>query len=118
MHDVVEHRDWQHPLAGYNSRDPIAIASESKVPTRHVILKYLPQLVIDPHPRLLENAIYGVGYALVLVYVSRFVRKLRAHSKLGLLATGFVELVASGIMSVSICWLFGWGLRLVPWCVI
>ncbi|GAA5872515.1 hypothetical protein JCM3774_006841 [Rhodotorula dairenensis] len=115
VHDVVGNRGWHASWPSSTGNDPIAIASDSKVPTRHVVLKYLPRLTVEAHPRLLENTIYGAGYALVLVYVSRFVRKLRAHSKLGLLATGAVELVASGIMSVSICWLLGWGLSLVPW---
>ncbi|GAA5978080.1 hypothetical protein JCM10908_004220 [Rhodotorula pacifica] len=115
VHDVVGHRGWHASLPSSPTRDPIGIASDSKVPVRHVVLKYLPRLTVEAHPRLLENTIYGAGYALVLVYVSRFVRKLRAHSKLGLLATGAVELVASGIMSVSICWILGWGLSLVPW---
>jgi hypothetical protein len=79
--------------------------------------QFLPHLVVDAHPRRLENIIYIVGYVLIVLYVSRYIRKLRAHSKMGLLVTGIVELTASGIMSVSICWLLGWSLALVPWCV-
>lgn len=34
---------------------------------------------------------------------------------MGLIITGIAELSSSGIMSVSICWLMGWNLGLVPW---
>ncbi|GAA6048894.1 hypothetical protein JCM3770_007108 [Rhodotorula araucariae] len=111
VHEVVDHKGWVVPV----SPDPMGITTASRGPTRHVLLKYLPQLVAATHSRRLENAIYGVGYLLVTLYVWRYIRKLRAHSKMGLLVTGVVELAASGIMSVSICWLMGWDLGLVPW---
>ncbi|GAA5981547.1 hypothetical protein JCM5350_004627 [Sporobolomyces pararoseus] len=94
----------------------LGISNESKnTLTRHVLLKYLPHLVVDAHPRRLENIIYAFGYLLVIVYVARYIRRLRAHSKMGLIITGIAELSSSGIMSVSICWLMGWNLGLVPW---
>ncbi|GAA5905025.1 uncharacterized protein JCM6883_004942 [Sporobolomyces salmoneus] len=94
----------------------LGIMSESKSNlTRHVLLKFLPHLVVDAHPRRLENIIYAFGYLLVIVYVTRYIRRLRAHSKMGLIITGIAELSSSGIMSVSICWLMGWNLGLVPW---
>ncbi|GAA5890357.1 hypothetical protein JCM6882_008805 [Rhodosporidiobolus microsporus] len=112
--DVMSHKGWPDaPLAG--ATDPLGLSSESRALSRHVLLKFLPHLTVDAHPRRLENIIYAIGYILVLLYVSRYIRKLRAHSKMGLLVTGIVELTASGIMSVSICWLLGWSLSLVPW---
>ncbi|GAA5878283.1 hypothetical protein JCM16303_002715 [Sporobolomyces ruberrimus] len=94
----------------------LGIMNESKSSiTRHVLLKFLPDLVVDGHPRRLENIIYAFGYLLVIVYVTRYIRRLRAHSKMGLIITGIAELSSSGIMSVSICWLMGWSLGLVPW---
>lgn len=96
----------------------MGITTANKGPTRHVLLKFLPHLTVAAHPRRLENLIYGVGYLLVTLYVWRYIGKLRAHSKMGLLVTGVVELAASGVMSVSICWLMGWDLGLVPWCVL
>ncbi|BGP46176.1 hypothetical protein JCM10450v2_002016 [Rhodotorula kratochvilovae] len=111
VHEVVEHKSWLAPV----SSDPMGITTASKGPVRHVLVKYLPQLVGATHSRRLENGIYGIGYLLVTLYVWRYIRKLRAHSKMGLLVTGIVELAASGIMSVSICWLMGWDLGLVPW---
>lgn len=39
----------------------------------------------------------------------------QVHSKAGLLFTGLVELVLSGIMSLSICWLMDLKVGLVPW---
>ncbi|GAA5970137.1 hypothetical protein JCM11641_000282 [Rhodosporidiobolus odoratus] len=93
----------------------LGLAGETRAPSRHVLLKFLPHLTVDAHPRRLENWIYATGYILVLCYVSRYIRRLRTHSKMGLLVTGVVELTASGIMSVSICWLLGWSLELVPW---
>ncbi|GAA6001018.1 hypothetical protein JCM10207_007376 [Rhodosporidiobolus poonsookiae] len=114
VHDVVDHKGWPSG-SPEEKRDPLGLTSEIKMPERHVLLKYLPHLTVDAHPRGLENLIYSIGYILVTLYVSRYIRKLRAHSKMGLLVTGFVELCASGIMSVSICWLLGWSLGLVPW---
>ena len=113
VHDVVDHRGWASPV----SVDPMGLTTSARGPTRHVLLKFLPHLTVAAHPRRLENVIYGVGYLLVTLYVWRYIGKLRAHSKMGLLVTGVVELTASGIMSVSICWLMGWDLGLVPWCV-
>ncbi|GAA5911743.1 hypothetical protein JCM8208_005585 [Rhodotorula glutinis] len=111
VHDVVDHRGWASPV----SVDPMGLTTSARGPTRHVLLKFLPHLTVAAHPRRLENIIYGVGYLLVTLYVWRYIGKLRAHSKMGLLVTGVVELTASGIMSVSICWLMGWDLGLVPW---
>ncbi|GJN88434.1 hypothetical protein Rhopal_001400-T1 [Rhodotorula paludigena] len=112
VHDVLDHKGWP----GSTSPDPFGLATESKIGARHVLLKFFPHLVTgSPHPRRLENLVYGIGYLLVAFYVWRYIGKLRAHSKMGLLVTGIVELAASGIMSVSICWLMGWGLGLVPW---
>ncbi|GAA5929368.1 hypothetical protein JCM3775_002322 [Rhodotorula graminis] len=111
VHDVVDHRGWTSPV----SVDPMGLTTSARGPTRHVLLKFLPHLTVAAHPRRLENVIYGVGYLLVTLYVWRYIGKLRAHSKMGLLVTGVVELTASGIMSVSICWLMGWDLGLVPW---
>ncbi|GAA5931562.1 uncharacterized protein JCM15063_001502 [Sporobolomyces koalae] len=94
----------------------LGLATESKNNLRrHVLLKFLPHLVVDDHPRRLENIIYAFGYLLVIIYVARYIRRLRAHSKMGLIVTGVAELCSSGIMSVSICWLMGWNLGLVPW---
>ncbi|BGP14008.1 hypothetical protein JCM10213_005593 [Rhodosporidiobolus nylandii] len=117
VRDVVDRKGWEGVSADAMgvSADPMGVTSESRLPSRHVLLKFLPHLTVDAHPRLLENVIYGTGYALVLFYVARYIRRLRAHSKMGLLITGIVELTASGIMSVSICWLMGWSLGLVPW---
>ncbi|GAA5835482.1 hypothetical protein JCM9279_004554 [Rhodotorula babjevae] len=111
VHDVVDHRGWASPV----SVDPMGLTTSARGPTRHVLLKFLPHLTVAAHPRRLENVIYGVGYLLVTLYVWRYIGKLRAHSKMGLLVTGVVELTASGIMSVSICWLMEWDLGLVPW---
>ncbi|GAA5842713.1 hypothetical protein JCM11251_002330 [Rhodosporidiobolus azoricus] len=111
---VIDHKGWEEESTS-GARDPLGFTSESRGPAQHVLLKFLPHLNVDAHPRRLENIIYAIGYMLVLLYVSRYIRKLRAHSKMGLLVTGVVELTASGIMSVSICWLLGWSLSLVPW---
>ncbi|GAA5865981.1 hypothetical protein JCM8547_002903 [Rhodosporidiobolus lusitaniae] len=114
VRDVVDYKDWPS-LDGIAPLDPMGLTTESRLPSRHVLLKFLPHLIVDAHPRRLENVIYAIGYILITLYVSRYIRKLRAHSKMGLLVTGIVELTASGIMSVSICWLLGWSLALVPW---
>ncbi|GAA5957668.1 hypothetical protein JCM3765_001473 [Sporobolomyces pararoseus] len=110
----INHSDLE--VENEKDRMVLGISSESKSTlTRHVLLKYLPHLVVDAHPRRLENIIYAFGYLLVVVYVARYIRRLRAHSKMGLIITGIAELSSSGIMSVSICWLMGWNLGLVPW---
>ncbi|GAA6026914.1 hypothetical protein JCM8097_005958 [Rhodosporidiobolus ruineniae] len=114
VRDVLAHHGGEDAPAGA-VQDPFGVASESRGGERHVLLKFFPHLVVQAHPRRLENIIYAIGYVLVVFYVSRYIRKLRAHSKMGLLVTGIVELTASGIMSVSICWLMNWSLSLVPW---
>ncbi|GAA6012498.1 hypothetical protein JCM11491_004352 [Sporobolomyces phaffii] len=121
VREVIEGFDAENPAAAHgveqgSERIVLGLMSESKVvATRHVLLKFLPHLVVDAHPRRLENIIYAFGYFLVIVYVARYIRRLRAHSKMGLIITGIAELSSSGIMSVSICWLMGWSLGLVPW---
>ncbi|GAA5902765.1 hypothetical protein JCM5296_001275, partial [Sporobolomyces johnsonii] len=114
VREVIDRTGWPDG-ANMPRKDPMGLTVESKSATRRVLLKFLPHLTVDAHPRRLENAIYAIGYLLVILYVSRYIRKLRAHSKMGLLVTGIVELCSSGIMSVSICWLMGWTLGLVPW---
>ncbi|BGO89731.1 hypothetical protein NBRC10512_004386 [Rhodotorula toruloides] len=114
VQEVVDRKDQRSSATG-RAADPMGVTTENRMPPRHIVLKYLPHLTVAGHHRRLENLIYGVGYLLVALYVWRYIRKLRAHSKLGLLVTGCVELAASGIMSVSICWLLGWSLGLVPW---
>ncbi|GAA5954829.1 hypothetical protein JCM21900_005915 [Sporobolomyces salmonicolor] len=114
VREVIDRVGWPKE-ANMPRKDPMGLMVESKSATRRVLLKFLPHLTVDDHPRRLENAIYAIGYLLVILYVSRYIRKLRAHSKMGLLVTGIVELCSSGIMSVSICWLMGWTLGLVPW---
>ncbi|BGP30207.1 hypothetical protein JCM10296v2_001959 [Rhodotorula toruloides] len=114
VQEVIDRKDQRSSATG-RAADPMGVTTENRMPPRHIVLKYLPHLTVAGHHRRLENLIYGVGYLLVVLYVWRYIRKLRAHSKLGLLVTGCVELAASGIMSVSICWLLGWSLGLVPW---
>lgn len=114
VQEVVDRKDQRSSATG-RAADPMGVTTENRMPPRHIVLKFLPHLTVAGHHRRLENVIYGTGYLLVALYVWRYIRKLRAHSKLGLLVTGCVELAASGIMSVSICWLLGWSLGLVPW---
>ncbi|BGP22941.1 proteophosphoglycan ppg4 [Rhodotorula toruloides] len=114
VQEVVDRKDQRSSATG-RAADPMGVTTENRMSPRHIVLKYLPHLTVAGHHRRLENLIYGTGYLLVALYVWRYIRKLRAHSKLGLLVTGCVELAASGIMSVSICWLLGWSLGLVPW---
>ncbi|KAK4058593.1 hypothetical protein OIO90_000037 [Microbotryomycetes sp. JL221] len=80
-----------------------------------VILKHLPNLVVVSNPRRSEAWSFFFGYILVAFYVRRRVRPLKVNSKIGLLVTGVVQLATSGIMSISICWLLGWKIGLVPW---
>lgn len=51
------------------------------------------------------------------VYVYWSIRDAAVHSKVGLVFTACVELAASGIMSLSVCWLLGISVGLVPWSV-
>lgn len=68
------------------------------------------------NPRLLEDVLFAIGYGIVGLYVlSKTKGTNKVHSKFGLTLTGIVELLLSGIMSLSICWLTGLPIGLVPW---
>lgn len=57
-----------------------------------------------------------MGYLVVALYVAFTMRGLtQVYSKPGLLLTGLVGLVTSGIMSLSVCWILGLSIGLVPW---
>ena len=80
-----------------------------------VLLQHLPSLPVQANPRQLEDAIFILCYLLVGVYVYWSIRDAAVHSKIGLVFTACVELAASGIMSLSVCWLLGISVGLVPW---
>ena len=78
--------------------------------------QYLPNLPQRQSSTTLENTIYLLAYITVGFYVYFTLRRLqRVHSKVGLVMTGLIEIFLTGAMSLSICWLFGQGLDLVPW---
>lgn len=63
--------------------------------------------------------IFGVAYALFIIYVSVSVSRLNeVHSRFGLAITGIAQLCVSTIMSISLLELCDWRLRLVPWTVV
>ncbi len=70
---------------------------------------------MQANPRQLEDLIFVLCYFLVGTYVYWSIRDAAVHSKVGLVFTACVELAASGIMSLSICWLLGISVGLVPW---
>lgn len=78
-------------------------------------LQFLPSLPVQTNPRQLEDLIFVLGYSLVGMYFYWSIRDAAVHSRVGLVFTSCVELAASGIMSLSVCWLFGIRVGLVPW---
>ena len=63
--------------------------------------------------------IFGIAYALFIIYVSISLSRLnQVHSRFGLAITGIVQLCVSTIMSISLLELCGWRLRLLPWTVV
>ncbi|KAM0792555.1 hypothetical protein ACM66B_005220 [Microbotryomycetes sp. NB124-2] len=111
--DAVRHVVEDTPRS--MSRDKLGKVIEWQGHDERVILKYLPHLFIVSNPRRLETLAFAIGYLLVAVYVAWRIRPLKVNSKSGLLLTGVVQLTTSGIMSISICWLVGWKIGLVPW---
>ncbi|SCZ96670.1 BZ3500_MvSof-1268-A1-R1_Chr4-4g07536 [Microbotryum saponariae] len=108
--DVVGGKGWK------TNREQVGIVVEGKGPGKRVTLKHLPRLSVPENPRLLEDIIYALSYLAVFIYVTRAIRRLpQVNSPSGLILTGTVELTASGIMSLSVCWLFNWSFALVPW---
>ncbi|SGZ22661.1 BQ5605_C022g09519 [Microbotryum silenes-dioicae] len=108
--DVVGGKGWT------TNREQVGTVVEGKGPGKRVTLKHLPRLSVPGNPRLLEDIIYALSYLAVFIYVTRAIRRLpQVNSPSGLILTGTVELTASGIMSLSVCWLFGWSFALVPW---
>lgn len=82
-------------------------------------MQHLPHLLVHSNPRLLEDVLFGIGYIVVGVYVFWTMNQMhQVYSKIGLMFTGLVELIASGIMSLSVCWLLGINMGLVPWYVL
>ncbi|PCH38413.1 hypothetical protein WOLCODRAFT_161555 [Wolfiporia cocos MD-104 SS10] len=56
------------------------------------------------------------AYLAFVVYTLRFMRRTRTvHSRIGLAATGIIELVVSTITSLSVCALVGFRVTMVPW---
>lgn len=113
LRDIVAGRGWPE------DKTQMGKVGDGRGSGRRVILKYLPNLPTQSNPRLLEDVIFGISYLAVLLYI---VAKLRGqnqiYSKWGLAFAGLVELTATGIISISICWLLGLGVALVPWYVV
>lgn len=137
MKDVVNGRNWPRSSDDHVRKAKLGEIDEMKGAPHRVILKvrsrrdshtqsqvlthvdytqFLPWLSVTPNPRFLEGVIFSIGYVLVGVYVYLAIRPLaQVNSKAGLLLTGLVELTSSGVMSLSICWLMGWDIDLIPW---
>ena len=130
VREVVSGNGWSE------ERDPMGKVGEGRGLGRRIVLKvsaifsarftriltrfsqHLPHLFVHEAPRLLEDSLFVAGYIVVGCYAAWTLRGLhKVHSKSGLFFTGLVVLTASGIMSLSVCWLFGLGVALVPWFV-
>ncbi|KZT52487.1 hypothetical protein CALCODRAFT_459229 [Calocera cornea HHB12733] len=112
-HDNFGHSLWrrglEHATAGFASISHTA---------------YRPQLLALEHSAPAANmpsaslAIYVV-YFIATAYLAAPVWRMRSvHSKIGLLFTAFVELLASTVMSISVCVMWGWRVTMVPWTVL
>lgn len=111
IRDVVAGKDWQE-----KDKEAIGKIGEGRGSGRRVILKHLPDLKQQENHRLLEDMIFALAYVVVGIYIVWKIRRFnRIHSKVGLAFTGAIELVATGIISISICWLFGLSVALLPW---
>ena len=129
VREVVSGKGWPE-----EERDPMGKVGEGRGLGRRIVLKvrnflsssiysdvsqHLPHLFVHEAPRLLEDSLFFAGYVVVACYAAWTLRGLhKVHSKSGLFFTGLVVLTASGIMSLSVCWLMGLGVALVPWCVL
>lgn len=126
VREVVSGKGWDQPS------EQMGKVGEGRGQGRKIMLKvrpissaikeladpfqHLPFLPVHDNPRLLEDVIFCIAYLIVGIYAVRTLKSLhQVHWKVGLVFTGIVELVASGIMSLSICWLMGFSVTLVPW---
>lgn len=134
--DAVASKGWPGPGV-----EKMGETREAKTPGRRIILKvqeprepgplqqqrgadspsflqHLPHIPLHANPRLFEDVLFAIGYAVVGLYVVAKTRGTnQVHSKLGLTMTGVVELLLSGIMSLSVSWLTSLPIGLVPWSV-
>ncbi|EJU05495.1 hypothetical protein DACRYDRAFT_113587 [Dacryopinax primogenitus] len=112
-HDNFGHSLWrrglEHATAGFASISHTA---------------YRPQLLALEHSTPSSNmassslAIY-VAYFIATVYLAAPLWRMRSvHSRIGLAFTAFVELLASTVMSISVCVMWGWRVSMVPWTVL
>lgn len=63
-----------------------------------------------------DSLLFALAYFIVGMYVYLTLRKLdQVHSRTGLVFTGLVEIAVSGVLSLSVCALFGIEFDLVPW---
>ncbi|KAK9894673.1 hypothetical protein P389DRAFT_99796 [Cystobasidium minutum MCA 4210] len=62
-----------------------------------------------------EDILFYTGYVIVGTYIYLTLRRLdKVHSRTGLVITGIVQMLASGVMSLSLCALSGYKFNLVP----
>ncbi|KZO95729.1 hypothetical protein CALVIDRAFT_150205 [Calocera viscosa TUFC12733] len=112
-HDNFGHSLWrrglEHATAGFASISHTA---------------YRPQLLALEHSMPSPNmpsaslAIYIV-YFIAMVYLAAPLWRMRSvHSRIGLVFTAFAELLASTVMSISVCVMYGWRVTMVPWTVL
>ncbi|KAK4703362.1 hypothetical protein P7C70_g2854, partial [Phenoliferia sp. Uapishka_3] len=110
VRDVVAGKGWSRPGV-----EQMGKTRDARGPGRRIILKHLPHLPVHSNPRLFEDVLFAIGYAIVGLYVLTKTKGTnQVHSKFGLTLTGVVELLLSGIMSLSICWLTNISIGLVP----
>ncbi|ORY54283.1 sterol-sensing domain of SREBP cleavage-activation-domain-containing protein [Leucosporidium creatinivorum] len=117
VREVVDGKGWEREGIE-KPREKMGKVTEARGKGRRVILKHLPHLIPAPHPRALESFLFALGYLLVILYIRHSLSLLGPHvvnSMPGLILTGVVQLMLSGIMSLSVVGLVGWDTGLVPW---
>ena len=88
----------------------IVLVEQSK-PKTQAVMKHRSDVRI--RPVLWEDVLFYLGYVVVGIYIYSSLRGIdKVHSRSGLIITGLVQMMASGLMSLSLCALGGYKINL------
>lgn len=99
---LISHVGSQHGLQ-LSSRNPAA--------AQQAVLNHLSNVANRSQKGI--NAVYGLAYVIVGFYIYLTLRRMdRVHSRTGLVLTGIVQMLISGMASISLCALAGYKIDL------
>lgn len=98
-----------------NSTDIVLVETAKK--DSKVVMKHRSDVRV--RSKAWEDVFFYLGYVIVILYIFMTLRGLdKVHSKMGLVVTGIVQSLASGMMSLSLCALAGYKINLGRSCAI